>query len=103
MSSVWPTRTIELDAFPGWRFTMDDLSVSEVAELEEALAGGKFKEISVKLFPAIREWNFTDRAGNVLPLELDSLDLLPMNVVKILLSEMLSVVNEPALPKETTE
>ena len=100
--NVWPTRTIELDDFPGWRFTMDDLSVSEVAELEEALTGGKFKEIAVKLFPAIREWNFTDRAGNVLPLELDSLDSLPMNVIKILLSEMLSVVNEPALPKETT-
>ena len=97
----WPTHTITLEEF-GWKAVVFDLSVSDVKSLDAAMKADDpdLRGICVSILPAIKEWNFTDRKGEVLPIDDSSVDALPILVVKGLMEGVLELINRPPFPEE---
>ena len=99
---TWPTHRIELEAYEGWYAEVYDLSVHEVDQLEGGMEEKNFNTIASTLVASVKEWNFTDRDGQEVPVHSDNIDKLPMRAVRELLLKTLGIVNQAPIPKVMT-
>ena len=82
----WPTNTIEVEGYDGWKAQVYELSVNEVDELRRLLQiETTTRDTIAALSGSIKEWNFTDREGNPLSINEESLGLIPASALSSLL------------------
>ena len=100
--------TLEIEGYPNWEIRAYELSMQEVTDYENKAAELRvdvntdaigLKDFMAILLPAIVEWNFTDREGNVLALEAASLGLLPVRVIGQIAAWLMGAVGNSLDPK----
>ena len=99
---MWPTTRIEIESYPGWFADVHDLTVAEVAVLEQAMEERSMDSMSRALLPSVKVWNFVGRDGQVLPLDMVGINGSPIKAVKELLLGVLGAMNREPIPKEMT-
>ena len=79
---------IELPSYgkkdPAWIEAVDDLSVSDIVEIQD-MPEGKARTMSL-LSTIIADWNFTDNSNNKLPITADNVSKLRLSDIPELLS-----------------
>ena len=82
----WPTNTIEVEGYDNWQAQVYELTVNEVDELRRLLnLDATTRDTITALSEAIKEWNFTDRDGNLLEVTEENLGLIPASALSSLL------------------
>lgn len=98
---AWPTVTIEIDGYEDWSAEVYELSVGEIEIFENAAETSlPLEELSKVIIPAIKSWNFTNRAGDVLEVTLEGFKQLPTSLVGKLLTGIMQGMNQTPSPLE---
>ncbi len=91
----WPTLTVTIPNY-NWAAEVYEPSVAELKAIGDAQGGDDKDKVWAIVSKIIKSWNFTDRAGNPLPVCGESLDQIPPSVVSTIIR---GLVNPSADPK----
>ena len=99
--NYWPTNTIEVQGYEGWKAEVYDLTVGEVNALQKAVQSMSLDEIVGALLPSIKSWTFTNRVGEVVPITDDGASQVPMLAIRNLMVGVLEHINADPFQAET--
>lgn len=87
LKDIREIETTELPSFPGSEVKLyKGLLFGQMKELEKGTS--EFDKGVIALQLMIKEWNFTDKEGNKLPINEKSLNLLPVGDLTLLLNKI---------------
>lgn len=95
----WPTTTIEIVDYEGWRATLYDPTLGDMETINDSVNAGDWASVITGLVGVVKDWTFVDREGQPVPITEDGIRQLPMPVILQLQRE----VNELVRPRPFQE
>ena len=92
------TRTFTVPNY-NWQIELFEPTTGEWVKLSDSYNDRNWPEVHKALTPMVKQWDCTDRAGNVLPITVEGVAQLPLTVIRWLGLELDAALAADSKPK----